>query len=260
MPVFDPHPDFLRQAIRSVLEQSLEDIELIVVEDPAERSAEPVVADMNDGRLRFIRNPERTSHVRQLNRALHEMRSDLAAHLDADDVCEPDRLERQHDRMRSHPDLSVLGSWISVVDAAGEQRGIRRYPVEHDQIVRAMRRYNPLAHSTVMYRKHAVLEAGGYEDRVYPAIDYDLWCRLARAGHRFANLPTPLVRYRLHPEGIKATQLQATIRASQQIKRMHWADQMDVRDRLRLMGESVLAHLPPSVVMRLFVRTQYAKS
>jgi hypothetical protein len=112
-----------------------------------------------------------------------------------------------------------------------------------------------------MYRKEAVLAAGGYQHEAYPLVDdYDLWSRLALRGLRFANLPEVLLRYRVHPEMSKATRLREIIRGVLNVKRLYWRGQMGWRGRARMWGERLLLGLPAPLTFRLIVRTLYQES
>jgi glycosyltransferase involved in cell wall biosynthesis len=259
MPVKNPDPRFVREAIDSVLRQDEDDLEIIVVEDPSDRSAKDIVASLSDERISYVAGDEPTSHVRQINRGIELARSELVAHMDADDVAEPSRLRVELDAMASAPEVDVLGSFVSVIDAEGKFVGLRDYPQTHEQILRAMRRINPMAHSTVLYRKRAVIEAGGYQDQVYPAIDYNLWCRAARRGARFMNLRSRLVRARVHSGEIKVDKVKDTIRATRWIKRTYWGDELGSIDRLRLLGEKAMLALPDDWVLRLFMAAKHKR-
>jgi hypothetical protein len=194
--------------------------------------------------------------VKQLNQGLQRARATLVARFDADDICEPDRLARQVDYFHTRPKLNILGSQISIIDATGQIVGYRRYPVVHAEIVRSMRRFNPLAHPSVMFRKEEVLGAGGY--REFPGNeDYELWCRLARAGAEFANHVEPLLRYRIHPGSIKSTRLREMLRGTLAVKRLHWADSLDSGDRVRMWLERGLMYAPGALVTKAFMWTQY---
>lgn len=258
MPVLNPHPLYFRQAVRSVLTQSFTDFELVIIEDPSPRSAGEVLAEMADPRIRHFLNPRRTSLVDQLNRGLAEARGELVARFDADDICEPKRFENQVAFLQAHLECGVVGTQLRIIDTEGTERGGRFYPQDHAAIIAAMARFNPLAHPSVMYRRDLVMAAGGYQYRKYPANeDYELWSRLARRGVRFANLPEPLIRYRIHPEGMKSARLHGIIRGTLEVKQMHWRDRMDLAARARMYAELLLLLLPAPVVLRLFMRTQY---
>lgn len=261
MPVLNPHPVYFRQAVESILNQTLEDWELVIVEDPSPRSAAEILRNYPDPRIRHFVNPQRTSLVQQRNRALQEARAELIACQDADDISEPERLAKQFSFMEKNPEITVLGTQLTVIDGDGNILGYRRYPCGHDEIVQAMPRYNPIGQPSVMFRKEVVLKFGGYQYDVYPAVeDYDLWCRLAREGFKFANLLEALVRYRVHVGGMKASKLRGVLKGTIELKKMHWRDQMDFQTRLRLFAEHILLLLPPKLVLWLFLKTQIHKS
>lgn len=120
-----------------------------------------------------------------------------------------------------------------------------------------MQRFNALAHPSVMFRKRVVLEAGGYRMPICNE-DYELWSRLASLGVRFANHPEALLRYRLHPAGMKVARLRHIIRGTLEVKNRYWRRHMGLGARLRMLGEFLLLFLPPQLVVRLFMRTHIA--
>lgn len=253
----DPDPDFLRAAVASVLAQSLQDLELVVVEDPGERSAAPVLAALGDRRIRHVVNPTRAGLAKSRNQAVNLAAAEYVAIIDGDDICLPGRMQRQADFLDAHPEVAVVGCQIEVLGADGRSRGGRAYPTDHAAIRRALRRYNPLPHPGVMFRRSAVQAVGGYRDAAPACDDYDLWSRLARAGRDFANLPEVLIRYRLHPGAMKRRQLRATLRDTLRVKREHWAGELGPGDRLRMVGERLLLCLPPALVAAVFERLTY---
>jgi glycosyltransferase involved in cell wall biosynthesis len=258
MPVLAPHPVYFRQAVDSILAQTLADLELIIVEDPSESSGADLLRDISDPRLRHIRNEQRTSLVDQRNQALAATRADVIAMLDADDVAEPERLAKQLAFLGEHPDIGVVGSQLTIIDETGTVIGTRRYPTEHAEIVRAMARYNAIAQPSVMCRRRVIFDAGCYQYRAFPVNeDYELWSRLAASGVRLANYPESLIRYRVHPSGTKAAMLRRMLRATIDVKNKFWRDQMDLGARARFWAEHALLGLPPALVLKLFMMTQY---
>lgn len=259
MPVWHARLDYFGEAVESVLQQTLPDWELVIVEDPSPLSVAASVAQLQDGRLRLVRNAERTSLVAQLNRGLAEARGQLVARFDADDLCEPQRLDLQSQYLAEHPKIDVLGSQISIIDREGRLFANRRYPCAHEEIVAALRRYNPLAHPSVMCRRSVLADAGGYRQITYRgAEDYELWCRLAHQGKRFANHSRPLLRYRVQPGQSKARHTREQLLATLEVKRMHWSGQMDLRARCRYVGESLLRYVPARAIGLLFRATQFS--
>jgi glycosyltransferase involved in cell wall biosynthesis len=261
MPVWNADPGLLREAIASILRQTLSDFELIVVEDPSPQSAQGIVEAFADPRIRYFGNSQRTSLVEQRNRSLAEARAPLAALMDADDVADPERLATQAAFLREHPEVDVVGSQLAIIDETGRHLGYRAYPTAPRDIHRAMRRFNALAQPAVMLRRKVVLDAGGYQHpRLVYTEDYELWCRLAVRGVQFANLPQPLLRYRIHSTSGKTRSTKVLLRNTLTIKRMYWKGQMGLVDHLRMWAERALLWLPARWIRGLFVRYQFRKT
>jgi len=125
--------------------------------------------------------------------------TELLARIDADDICESDRLPKQVAFLTQHKKVAVLGTQMSTVGCEGP---ITPQPTDDADIRWALRVKNPINHPSVMMRRSAVLEAGNYCD-LRPGQDYDLWVRMAVL-FRFANLPQALVRYRVHDDTISS--------------------------------------------------------
>ncbi len=261
LPVYRTDPALLRQAIASVVAQTISNWELLIVEDPSEHSASDVLAEFNDPRIRHLRNTARTSFAAQLNRGLAEARAEWVARMDADDICDPHRLETQLAFLAANDSIDVLGSQLAVIDAGGRDIGFRRYPESHNEIVAAMKRFCPLAHPAVIYRRRVIVDAGDYDEKFDGTVtDYDLWCRLAKRGIQFANHPEPLLRYRIHSGAMKSAKLRQMLRGTLDLKRRHWPRPRDFRTRLRILAEQTMLCVPPRLVLRLFRTTHVSKS
>lgn len=247
-------PRHFRVTAQSVAAQTFTDFEWIVVEDPPHGCVADVLAGAGIARVDHMRAPRPSSLAAARNVAIARARGQLIAILDADDECASERLARQVAAFTAEPGLAVVGSAIEVVDEDGRRLGFRAHPAADAAIRAAMRRFNPLAHPSVMLRREAIEAVGGYRDLGEGACDdYDLWSRIARAGGRFRNLPQALLRYRVHGGAMKARRLRATLRDTLRVKREHWSAELTLGDRMRMLGERALLLLPPPLVMRLFL-------
>ena len=201
MAVHDGAP-WVRDAVASVLTQTLENLELIVIDDGSTDATPEILARVSDPRLRVERR-ERVGLTRSLNVALGLARSALIARLDADDEALPERLERQRAFLDAHAEVGLLGTGAREVDEAGRTAREIRPPADDRAIRRALIRRNPFVHSSVMMRRSVLERAGGYDEALPVAQDYDLWMRMSRLT-RLANLPEPLVVRRLPPGRVSA--------------------------------------------------------
>jgi glycosyltransferase involved in cell wall biosynthesis len=183
---------FLREAVDSVLGQTLSDLELILVDDA---SAEPV-RGVDDARVRLLRNETQLGLAASLNRALEAASGKYVARLDADDVALPRRLEQQVESLRGL--TAVVGSAVVDVDEHGARGRIHVMPESATELRWHALFSSPFFHPTVLVDREA-LEARGlrYDPEFLESEDYDLWTRLFEHADG-ANLREPLVLKRVH--------------------------------------------------------------
>lgn len=191
---------YLDEAVSSILDQTFEDFELILINDGStDRSDEIVRKYLKDGRLVYEVNATKRGIVYSLNRALELSRADIVARMDGDDVSMPSRLETQYRFLQEHHDIALVGSCVEFIDESGCSRGVREVVTGPENIRRVFFFYGPHRHPTIMFRKEAVDGIGRYRD--YDLCqDIDLYFRLILSGYRTDNIPVPLLKYRVHPE------------------------------------------------------------
>lgn len=209
LPVYNGEA-YVREAVESILAQTFTDFELIIINDGSTDGSGAILRELaaRDPRIVLV---ERANGglVSALNEGIERARADLIARMDADDVAMPDRFARQLARMLGEPDLGVLGSFIRIMDKAGRIIRLGDYPVSVEETLRFMDHGCPVAHPTVMMRREAVLKAGGYRKLFSHCEDYDLWLRISELGYGIANLPQPLLNYRMHGANVSAVHREA---------------------------------------------------
>jgi glycosyltransferase involved in cell wall biosynthesis len=188
----------LDAAIASVRAQTFTDLELIVVDDRSTDRTPEIVARhaAADPRVVAVAAGRRLGLAGALNLGWRRARGELIARLDADDECLPTRLERQVACLAAHPEIDVLGTGAILVDDEGREIARAVRPPDHDTLVGDIFRASPFMHPTVMMRRSFLEALGGYDETLGRAQDFDLWLR-GRSRFRYANLPDPLVRYRV---------------------------------------------------------------
>lgn len=125
------------------------------------------------------------------------VKTELVARMDSDDVCTPDRFEKQVRFMEEHPEIAVSSGAIDEFDEDPTNPvSTRRVPLSSQGILRMLKWRSPFNHMAVMFRKSAVEKVGSYQSVAYFE-DYDLWFRLLMAGFKGANLPDVLVHARI---------------------------------------------------------------
>jgi len=207
MPVFNAMP-YLREAVESILQQTEQRLVLIAVDDGSTDGSGDYLRSVPDPRLVVIRQ-ENSGIVGALNRGLELVTTRYVARMDADDICDPNRLSLQLRFLENHEGYVLVGC---NANHFGEKRTQRGWPIfmpqDHTGIIAAMlQRRSAIIHPTYLAYTSIVKEAGGYDPSSWPAEDYDLFFRVGRIG-KLANLPTVLYSIRLHSNSITSTVIQ----------------------------------------------------
>ncbi len=186
---------FLRAAIDSVLNQTLGDLELIVVDDGStDDSREIIQTDLSDSRVRFVP----VDHLGQpgaKNAGIELARAPLIAFLDADDVWELDKLEKQTALFDRDPALGVAYSRRRLIDENDREMPCRQPRLYRGDVLPQIFRDNFVCFSSALVRRLVFEHLGRFDPNIDLAIDYDFWLRAA-AHYRFDYVDEPLVRYR----------------------------------------------------------------
>jgi glycosyltransferase involved in cell wall biosynthesis len=232
MPVRDG-ARFLDEALDSVFAQTFEDFELLVVDDGSTDSTPDLLARRQDPRLRVVPAAGR-GLVAALQQGLTATHRPYVARMDADDVSEPQRLERQVGIAQERPRAALVGSWVTVIDESGRTLRSDVLPTRHTDLARRLLLRNSFAHGSVLLRREAIEDVGGYRDDYGANEDYDLWRRLARSWE-LACVPEPLYRYRVHGAAVTQTD-PARVALRERLRDEIWRDTprlIDVRDTVR---------------------------
>lgn len=184
--------EHIKKSVTSVLNQSYEDFELVIVNDGSDdRTREILENEFNDRRMKIF-NQENKGRVKALNQALNLSMGEYIAILDADDYCLPERLEKQVEFLDRNPDVGAVGTAYYRYDEIRREKWIRKYPTENEKIKKEMSKYMPLAHSSVMIRRYCLKEIGNYNEEFDTLQDMELLIRIAKK-FKLANLNEPLI-------------------------------------------------------------------
>lgn len=250
---------FLARAVDSVLAQTHEDLELVVVDDGSTDRTFELLSDYArmDRRVRPLRNGENLGIVRTRNRAFAEAdpKSAYFAIMDSDDVCVPERLSLQLGFLEAQPDYALVGGNLILIDESDRDIGRRAYPASYEAICDVMTRYNPIAQPTATVRRRAIDAVGTYDPRYPRCQDYDLWMRIARR-FKIANVEAYTLRYRISDTQGKVTQLRKSLKLSLQIQREHMLEPQFFRPKniAYWLAQHGLFALPDPVILALWRR------
>jgi glycosyltransferase involved in cell wall biosynthesis len=193
MPVCNGIP-YLADSIESILTQTFEDLELLILDNGSTDGSPAVLRDwaQRDRRIRLFETSQALGSAISGNRIMSKAIAPLVARMDADDVSHPDRLRRQWEVLRAHADVALVGTLSDDIDS----RGRRARPRDRWRLIGSSG-LAPFPHGSCMFRRALFEELGGYREACEPWEDQDLFWRMTDRG-RVVVVPDALYRYRYH--------------------------------------------------------------
>jgi glycosyltransferase involved in cell wall biosynthesis len=189
---------YLAAAVESIVAQSFGDWELLAIDDGLSDASSAILRSFAASEPRVTVVLEAGApFIAKLTRGVALARGELIARMDADDIAHGDRFARQVAFLDAHPEVAVVGSAVTLIDARGRPIRDAQYPEGPAAVAESLSTGSALAHPAVMMRRAAVIAAGGYRPAYQYAEDYDLWLRMAET-YALANLPDRLLYYRQH--------------------------------------------------------------
>ncbi len=215
MPAYNSE-QFIAEAIDSILKQTFQDFEFIIINDGSTDNTVNIIKSFNDDRIVFINNSENNGIAIALNQGLKIAKGQYIARMDSDDIALPNRFEKQVSYMDKHPDVGVLGTQFEFF---GEENRITAN-TEELNVLELFGSCN-IGHPTVMIRKELFDKFNlRYNDEYKYCEDYELWSRMLKVT-KIVNLPDVLLRYRWHKNNVsfkeKKIQLKNTYRVKQNL-------------------------------------------
>ncbi|MBR6445953.1 MAG: glycosyltransferase [Prevotella sp.] len=199
MATYNDPVEYLSQAIDSILNQTYENLELLIADDSTETETINAIDEYarKDARIIVVRKEQKMGIAGARNEALLKAKGQLIALMDADDVSLPDRLEKQVEFARKHVDIDLFGGHIYIIDEKNKVTSLRKYMVGQKQFKRMFAYRNPLAHPTIMFRRTIVDDGFLYDPTFKKAEDLEFYLRLHNNGYRLANMDDFLLNYRI---------------------------------------------------------------
>lgn len=188
---------YIRSAIESILNQTLRDLELIVVNDGSSDDTQTICEAMAaiDQRIVFL-NQRRKGIAAAINTAVQVARAPVIARMDSDDIAMPNRLEKQVSYLAQHRDTALVScAFVPFTSLSAPSHSPVKLPPEHSSIYATLSFCSPICHPGVLARCE-LFKRFPYKSNVV-AEDHDLWCRAIHS-FRFANLTESLLLYRRH--------------------------------------------------------------
>ena len=194
-------PDFFRQSLESLINQTQIPNEIVLIKDGA------LTIELEKVITEYIRNypnlfkivalSENKGLGNALSIGLLECSNELIARMDTDDICVSNRFEKQVDFLNQNQNIDVVGSNVEEFNIEpGDLKRYRKMPKKGNKLLRYSKFRNPLNHPTVMYRKMKVLEAGNYNGEILLFEDFSLFIRMIKNGSNFYNIQESLLNFR----------------------------------------------------------------
>lgn len=197
---YKENPEWFKTALDSVINQTLQPNEIVLVEDGKLTAELYQVIDDYKSKYPNLFNIVQLEKNSGLGEALRigvlNCSNELIARMDTDDIARNDRFEKQILCFKNNSEIALVGSWISEFeDNPNNIISYRQLPISHEEILKFGKFRNPFNHMTVMFKKDAILDVGNYKLMMYME-DYYLWARLLNKGYKTLNIDECLVNAR----------------------------------------------------------------
>lgn len=194
---------YMREAIDSILSQTYQNFELIIVDDASKDDTKKVIKDYIKRYPKKVKGVFLTINQNGggdacANEGVKIAQGEYLARMDADDIADSHRLEKQVAFLQSHKDVVLLGSNAYVIDEHGVITGEKTEPSTHKEIYKLYGTLHPMIHPTCMIRRMIDGKPFAYQTIYKDNRDYYTFFRLLCDGYKFANLPENLLYYRIH--------------------------------------------------------------
>ncbi|MCC8358522.1 glycosyltransferase family 2 protein [Salinimicrobium sediminilitoris] len=210
LPVYNREA-FVGDAIQSILNQTYQNFELIVIDDGSTDSTLEVVKSFNDHRIKILRNKSNTGVSASRNSGIKEAKGEFVAFMDSDDISAPERLWKQLRLLQQKPEIEICGSWLQFLNSDK----IIKHQEEHDDVFTQLLLNCSLSLGAVMYNR--IFRDLLLDERLQFGEDYELWSRVGWKS-RFYNIQEPLLFYRTHQDQISGRNKQEQLSLDAEIR------------------------------------------
>lgn len=224
MPIYNTHPAHLRQAVESILTQTCQNFEFLILNDsPENLTLERLVLAYRDPRIIYLKNPQNLGIAQSYNRLLESARAPYVALMNHDDIATPQRFAKQLAYLKAHPEVGLIGTGYKKFGELNRFKTIT--PPAEDSKIRALMLFkSPIHHPTIMFRRHLVFKHHiRYNENYISLNDRQFYYDISKVA-KLANLRDTLYKYRFHPDMTSKTHKSAIHEEQQSFHQMWFKD------------------------------------
>ena len=257
MPVYNTK-DFVWEAIESILNQTFEGFEFIIVDDCSTDGSYEILKEYvnKDERIRLYRNTKNQWISYTRNKLISLATTDYIATQDSDDVSTEIRLDQEYKFLNKNQNYWVVSWNNEIIDEKWKKIWLRKYS---DNIPSVILKKSPVSNPTTMFRKSFFEKVWWYEKNLDYWEDYDLWLRFYLKWYKIKSLPLVLLRYRVRKWQTKSDKLKQTLRNTIKLQEKYidkWI-KPSLSDRIYIFLEKCLLMLPSNIILWLFKFLEY---
>lgn len=212
LPVYNVAP-YIKEAIDSILNQTIQDFEILVIDDCSTDNTLSVIEAIKDTRIRIIKKLKNKGLIDSLNMGFCQAKGNYIARMDGDDVSVFNRFEKQLKTLQNNPEIKACGCWLQCFEASNE---LIKHKECHDEIVARMLLHCSMSMGAVMMEREAIKNYTFDINKMHVE-DYDFWARIAW-NCKFYNIQEVLYYYRIHNAQVSDVHRISQIKADIPIK------------------------------------------
>lgn len=202
MPSYNSDKEMLEEAVKSILNQTYHNLELIIIDDGSETTVEEVL-NVIDDRIHIVRNDVNSGIIYSLNRGLDLAHGEYIARMDADDIADEKRVQLEVDYLNNNGRIDVVSTYARTF---GMRNTLYKSETTPEGVMAELLWKNPIIHPTVMLRSSLVTNEFAKYSESSKSEDFDLWSRVVfKYKKNIAVIPKPLLNYRIHEKQITKT-------------------------------------------------------
>jgi glycosyltransferase involved in cell wall biosynthesis len=250
---------YIKEALDSCINQTYEDIEIIVVDDKSTDNTLDILKEYeSNDKVKILAVEKQNGLGNVINIGIRASKGKYIARMDADDIMYPDRITKQVEYLEAHPSCVAVGGQIDIVDADSNITGHREYAQLDKDLKKNRFLFQPFAHPAVTLRKSTLEEIGLYPEDMWKVEDVKLFLTLSTKGE-FANLSDTVLKYRMTFQTESQSKMVDHFRKTSEVR--NWAiKELGIRPTFReyviwniqKVGVSILSILPPTLFMKAF--------